>query len=164
MSDDTSTTTIDGAEPGKAAPDFTPITSQEDLDRIIGKRLERATAKFADYDDLKAKAAKYDEMEEAKKTEIQREREAREAAERERDELRAARERSELMEKVSDETGVPKRLLTGTTEEEMREHAEALLEWQASSSKPRTPKPNPAQGNGSEPASGDWLRESLTGR
>lgn len=41
--------------------EFTPINSQEDLDKILGARLARQKetleAKFADYDDLKTKAA-----------------------------------------------------------------------------------------------------------
>ena len=41
--------------------EFEPITSQEQLDGILKGRLarerEKATAKFADYDELKAKAA-----------------------------------------------------------------------------------------------------------
>lgn len=35
--------------------EFTPITTQEDLDKVIIKRLERERAKFSDYDNLKAK-------------------------------------------------------------------------------------------------------------
>ena len=53
-------------------PEFQPITSQEDLDRRIGDRLARERAKFGDYDDLKAKAAKYDEADAASKTELQK--------------------------------------------------------------------------------------------
>ncbi len=41
--------------------DFTPITTQEELDRIIGDRLKReketVSKKYADYDDLKASNA-----------------------------------------------------------------------------------------------------------
>ena len=43
------------------ADEFTPITSQEQLDQVIKGRIERAQAKaaerYADYDELKAKAA-----------------------------------------------------------------------------------------------------------
>ncbi|WP_052337067.1 hypothetical protein [Nocardioides alkalitolerans] len=39
---------------------FTPITSQADLDKVLGKRLERERGKFPDYDDLKKKAEQYD--------------------------------------------------------------------------------------------------------
>lgn len=42
---------------------FQPITTQADLDRIIGQRVERERAKYADYGDVKARAAKADEAE-----------------------------------------------------------------------------------------------------
>ena len=49
--------------------EFEPITSQEQLDGILKGRLarerEQAAAKYADYDELKAKAAKFDEAEAA---------------------------------------------------------------------------------------------------
>jgi hypothetical protein len=53
-------------------PSFTPPASQADLDRIVEQRLARERQKFADYDDLKAKAAKVDELEAASKTELQK--------------------------------------------------------------------------------------------
>lgn len=36
--------------------EFKAITSQAELDKVLGSRLERERAKFADYDELKAKA------------------------------------------------------------------------------------------------------------
>lgn len=41
--------------------DFTPITTQEDFDRIIKERLERERKKFADYDEIKKKNTEYEE-------------------------------------------------------------------------------------------------------
>lgn len=46
--------------------------SQADLDRIIQDRLNRERAKYADYDDLRAKAQYWDEIEQASKTEYER--------------------------------------------------------------------------------------------
>lgn len=40
---------------------FTPPASQEELNRIVEARLVRERAKFSDYDELKAKAAKFDQ-------------------------------------------------------------------------------------------------------
>lgn len=60
----------ESAASGGEATDFKPITSQEDFNKILGERLKRA--KPADYDDLKAKAAKFDEVEREKLTETQR--------------------------------------------------------------------------------------------
>ena len=65
--------------------------TQAELDRIVQDRLARERGKFGDYDDLKAKAAKLDELEAANQTELERERAAREQAERERDELKAGK-------------------------------------------------------------------------
>lgn len=58
----------DGASP----PEFQPITSQDELDRRIGDRLARERAKYADYDDVKAKAEKFDEVDAANKSELQK--------------------------------------------------------------------------------------------
>lgn len=49
-----------GAEPQKAEPTFT----QADLDRIVQERLSRDRAKFADYEDLRRKAADYEKQQE----------------------------------------------------------------------------------------------------
>lgn len=49
-------------------PKFEPITSQEDLDKRLGERLARERAKYADYNDLKTKAAEYDKAIEAART------------------------------------------------------------------------------------------------
>ena len=60
---------------GAAKPtesDFKPITTQQDLNRIVSERLSRERAKYSDYESLKAKAAKFDEAEEASKTELEK--------------------------------------------------------------------------------------------
>jgi hypothetical protein len=57
----------EGGEPAKAA-EFSAITSQADLDRILGERLSRERAKFSDYNDLKTKAAEFDKAAEAART------------------------------------------------------------------------------------------------
>lgn len=70
------------------APETPPQTfTQEDLDRILADRLRRA--KPADYDDLKAKADRLAEIEDAQKSEQQRHADAAAAAQRERDEARS---------------------------------------------------------------------------
>lgn len=73
------TSPTETANPATAGPftdgGFKAITSQDDLNRVLGDRLERERAKFKDYDDLKAKAAKFDQAEDANKTEIDKARE-----------------------------------------------------------------------------------------
>jgi hypothetical protein len=60
--------------------EWTPPASQADLDRIIGERLARERAKFADYDDLREKASYWDELEAASQTEYEKQQEALTAA------------------------------------------------------------------------------------
>lgn len=55
-----------------SATEFNAITSQEDLNRIISERVKRVEAKFGDYRDVKAKAAKLDEIENANRTEAEK--------------------------------------------------------------------------------------------
>lgn len=68
--------------------------TQDDVDRIVRERLARAKATPPpDYDDLKAKAARFDEIEQQSKTELEREREARERAEQEAARIKSEAER-----------------------------------------------------------------------
>lgn len=58
--------------PAPADPPADKTFTQADLERIVGERLGRQKAQFADYDDIKAKAAKLDEIEKANLTETER--------------------------------------------------------------------------------------------
>lgn len=107
---------------------FTPITSQEEFEKALGKRLAHERSKFADYEDVKAKAAQLDELQEAGKSELQKMQEAVEAAERRAKDAESKALRTE----VAAEKGVPVSVLTGYSREELVASAEALLEWRAS--------------------------------
>src|SRR5438874_2404637 len=50
----------------------TKTFTQAELDAIVGDRLKRQKSQFADYDDLKARAAKLDEFEKSQQTETER--------------------------------------------------------------------------------------------
>lgn len=130
----------DGGTP-PAKPEFEPITSQADLDRVIRDRITRERGKFADYDDLRAKAARLDELEAKSKTELEREREARQQAERERDDARS----EALRAQVAADKGVPASALTGTTKEELEAAADALIAWSGDQTPPVKTPPPPAK-------------------
>lgn len=66
-------------------PDFQAPKSQAELDRIVEARIARERRKFADYDEVKAKAEKYDKVLDEQKTESEREKERADKLERERD-------------------------------------------------------------------------------
>lgn len=152
----------DAKDTGKG---FTPPESQEDLDRIIEARIARERAKYAGYEDLKAKAEKFDELEDAKKTDEQRsaERIARLESELAAQQLAGARTR------IAAERGLDPDLLAGSTEDELAAHAEKLAEAikKATADAAPTPTgarvPNAGRGTGSTSDSGDWIRNALAG-
>ena len=100
--------------------------SQEEVDSIVAERLKRDRQKFADYDELKQKASKFDEMQEANKTELQKATERAEKAEKEIADMKQANSIREIRSKISKETGVPENLLTGNTEDDCKTQAEAI--------------------------------------
>ena len=89
---------------------FTPITTQEDLDKVIGARLAREREKYGDYDDLKAAASKLADAE-ARLAQI---------------DAQAALDK--IRNDVAKEAGVPADLLRGSTKDELAAHASALAE------------------------------------
>jgi hypothetical protein len=128
---------------------FEPITSQDALDYIIRDRLSRERSKYSDYETLKAKADKYDEVEAANQTELEKAQNALKTAQEERDRIAADKLRLE----VASEKNVPAKLLAGTTREELEAAADELLSWSGgvAADKPNSPKPNPQQGQPSSP-------------
>lgn len=111
---------------------FEPITSQEDFERRLAKRLERERSKFADYDEVKSKAAKLEELEQASKTELQLALERAEAAEKQI----GAATLSALHARIAADTGVPVEMIHGEDEETARASAQKVLDW----SEQRAPK------------------------
>lgn len=93
-----------------AGDEFRPITSQDELDRLMRRRLNQQRAQFADYDDAKAKAAKYDELEEANKSELEKAASARAKAEQDasdaRRELQEERTRSAILSEAAKQGAV----------------------------------------------------------
>lgn len=139
--------------------------TQADIDKAIADRLKSANkkhaeelAKFADYEELQAKAAKLDELEAANKSEAEKAAEALSAAMKRAEEaearaakLEADRTHSELVAKVADEEGVPRNLISGADEDELRTSAQALKDFMESQ-KPKVPQTN---AGGATPAPDD---------
>lgn len=113
--------------------------TQEEVDAIVGDRLKRERAKYADYDALTEKAGKYD----AEQSELQKVIEARDSLQAEIDSMKAAEALRIMREQISQETGVPAHLLTGATEDDCKAQAEAILNY-------AKPKGYPAVRDGGE--------------
>lgn len=110
--------------------------TQEEVNRIIGERVKRATPE--DYDELKAKAAKFDEVEQAQKSQ----------EEKLRDEIaqltnaKAAAETQNVRLSVLASSGIPaeyQELVHGSTREELESSAEKVKALLEASNKPASP-------------------------
>lgn len=100
--------------------------TQDELNAIVSERIGRVKAKYEGFDELKAKAEKYDQLEEANKTELQKASEKVAKLEAEIESMRKTEEVRTIREKVASETGIPANLLTGDTEDDCKEQAEAI--------------------------------------
>jgi hypothetical protein len=105
---------------------FTPPASQDELNKIISERVARERAKFADYTDLKGKAAKFDELDQASKTEQERLTERLAAAEARAAEIEGRALRLEVASENGLTPAQAKRLV-GSTREELEADAKELL-------------------------------------
>lgn len=115
-----------GAPEKGGESDFTPITTQADLDRIVGDRLARERKKYADYSELKAKARKLDEVEHETSALLEEKQAELASTMEELKGLKTAQQVEAWKAHVAQDSGVPAGLLRGSTEEEIREHAKAL--------------------------------------
>lgn len=143
-----------------AADEFTPITSQEDLNRIVGERVKRATSKFADYKDLQAKAEKLAEIEAANQTEAEKA-QAR-VAELEAELARTQGESLRL--RVATEHGITDPddidlFLTGADEETLTKQAKRLVDREADRKKTGNRVPKEGTSTTSSPTGDDEVRE-----
>lgn len=136
--------------------EFTPITSQEQLNEVIGKRIEEITAreerraaeKYADYNDLKSQVASMTEQ-------LQKQTETINGHKAEVDDLNAklhTYETASVKTAVALEMGLPYQMasrLTGDTEDAIRADAQSMLEL-IGTRKPSAPlgSPEPTENSG----------------
>ena len=102
---------------------FEAITSQEQLDKVLSKRLERERAKYADYEELKKQAAEAADS----RSEVEKLHDRVKELEQERHQsaLEAAKA------KAASEYGVPADLLVGDDTDAVEAHAKRLAEYVA---------------------------------
>lgn len=101
--------------------------SQEDVDKIVNARLAKEKNKYSDYDDLKAKAAQFDELEQSKKDETTKANEKATAAEERANRAEAEKLRLQVaLDKGL--TAAQAKRLTGSTLEELEADAAELVE------------------------------------
>lgn len=143
----------------------TKTFTQDEVNAIIADRVNREKAKYADYDTLKEKAGKFDQAEEANKTELQKQTERADKLQADYDNLTRSMQIKEMKEKVSKETGVPENLLTAETEEECKAQASAILAFAKPGSYPNVKDAGEVQKVSGKKNTRDqfaeWMNESL---
>lgn len=85
--------------------------TQAEMDAIIGDRLKRERAKYADYEELKGKAQQYDAAQEAAKSDLEKAVEERDALKARLDKLEADKAHADAVAKAASEHGVDAALL-----------------------------------------------------
>jgi regulator of replication initiation timing len=100
----------------------------KEFSRALAKRAAEIEAKYSDYADLKAKATKYDEGQEATKSEAQKLQERLVKAEAERDALKKTAERDKLVQTIAEETGLDRKVVSMLSGDDktLAENAKAL--------------------------------------
>ena len=97
--------------------------TQSEVNAIIGDRLAQERKKYADYDDLKDKAGKYDASVEESKSDLQKATEKAESYKKQLEALQNENKIRSIRDKVAQEKGIPVSLLSGSTEEECNTQA-----------------------------------------
>lgn len=140
--------------------------TQAELNAIVQKRVGELTAKYENYEELKAKAAKYDEVEEASKSELQKATEKANSLQKELDSLKNAEAARLVREEVAKETGVPAHLLTGGTKEECEAQAKDIMAFAKPGMLPNVPDNGEVRHTGAKGGArdqfADWVKESFT--
>lgn len=104
------TATVDNGTQAATAEQERTFT-QAEMDAIIGDRLKRERAKYADYDEAKAALYELNKLKEASKTELEKAVEERDRLKAELDKRDAEKAHAEKVAKVAAETGVDAALL-----------------------------------------------------
>lgn len=153
---------VDGAA-GTTGQQASFTTDQ--VNAIVAERLSRERAKYADYDSLKEKAAKFDAQEESQKTELQKAQDKAAELAKKVSKMEEEEKIRQIRAKVAKESGVPENLLYGSDEETCKSQAEAIKKYAGSAVYPEVKDGGrmPEKGGSGSTAEmfADWFHKSL---
>ena len=110
--------------------------TQDEVNSFLAKDRKQMAEKYADYDELKEKAARLDQIEEDAKSELQKAQERAEKLQAEISAMKHTEEIRTIRDRVAQVTGVPASLLTADTEEACTEQANGILSFKNPSNYP----------------------------
>lgn len=151
---------------GTTEPAIEKTYTEDEVNNIVKMRLGRERAKYEGYEELKEKAAKFDEMEEANKTELQKAQDKAAELERKLESLEKEKTIRSIREKVASEKGVPVELLEGETEEACTAQAERILKFAAGTGYPAVKdagEPSKISKGSTKQQFADWVDKSNLG-
>lgn len=112
---------------GAETPEPTGKTfTQEQVNALLAEQKRKVGEKFADYDDLKSKAAKLAEIEQASKSELEKAQERAAQIEAELNSYRQKEQVSAWASEIVKDSDIPASVLRGSTREELEQHFEQL--------------------------------------
>ncbi|WP_303924149.1 hypothetical protein [Ureaplasma parvum] len=130
--------------------------TQQEVDEIVTKRLNKERSKYADYSELKTQLSDYEQAKEkaGKVDELQAQ----------INQLNEANKIREMREKVSSETKVPLNLLNGKTEKECQEQAKNILAFARGNAYPNIKDGGEianAHSRGTKEQFTEWFKEQM---
>lgn len=129
--------------------------SQDQVNALLAKQKREIAEKFADYDDVKAKAAKLDELEQSSKTELQKLAEENATLKSRVESFERDQQVKKWAAEITKDSPVPASALRGSTREELESHfkeLEALIPKQQQKRSVVPPGKPSGEGTGSRAA------------
>lgn len=119
---------------GEPQPTDTPKTfTQDQVNALLATEKRKFGEKYADYDALKEKATKFDDLEQSSKTELQKALDKAAGLESELTTFKQKEQTAVWAAEIVKDSDIPASVLRGSTREELEQHFEQL--------KALTPKP-----------------------
>lgn len=132
--------------------------TQEQVNALLAAEKRKAGEKFADYDDIKSKAAKLDQIEQESKTELQKALDEIATLKTEVSGYKTKEQVSAWSAEIVKDSDIPASVLRGSTREELEQHFEQLQALAPKQKRTPVPTGKPAgDGGGSRAAAA--LRE-----
>jgi len=159
---DAGNNTAQGAGGSQAAAGSRTFT-QDEVNSLLAKEKRDMQAKFSDYEDLKAKAAQLDAIEEANKTDLEKAQAEAARYKKEADELKAAAKRAADVTEMAGKYGVDAALLA-RMDGDVEENAKFLKERGDAQQKYPSTFDGGSQGGGTGGVTADDIKNAKSAR